>query len=292
VSTRLEDAGGIVPLLKASPKIERLQLEGYFLGADLVGVLDGCPCITTITGLTISLNHENEDNESPGEILFDLVFGEDTPRPQRGSLSDLKKALNQQWSKPARKDAPKKLGLVLLDPRIGAGGVQDAAAIASFSEWAADVNCELEWRAHGGSLTVNCSSSNATAHPAPDGHLYGEIARQLAAKATDVTLVLGGTAPLLQSWWDKLIFPCAKKLILCPTQQGASGPFVDSIPEWLTERDGEGETAASRCFPAVDSLEVSFDTLSPAEPARSPQQAQHAAGWALDSQDSQFLSSA
>mmetsp|Transcript_29823 Transcript_29823/g.86485 ORF Transcript_29823/g.86485 Transcript_29823/m.86485 type:complete len:353 (-) Transcript_29823:1256-2314(-) len=181
-------------------------------------------------------------------------------------LNDLKQALNPLWSKPENKDVPKKLGFVVRDATIGVDFGQGAVDGEAMSKWAAEVNCELEWRPEDvtsefeESLLIDCSSEAANAPHAPGG-FYADSARQLARKAPSVEVKLGGTA-LHSSWRDTLVFPRASTLSI-DFEEGASGSaVVESIPEWLIDREGEGQTAASRSFPHVELLKVHFSTLS------------------------------
>jgi len=198
--------------------------------ADFTASLNSCLNLTTIAGLDILMC-------------------------QFGRLNELKDALDQQWSKPEKKDLPKKLGFVVRDPTIDGEYGQGADGVQAFSRWAAEANCDLEWQPWD-TLRVGCNSDTVSGGlPAPVG-LYGEVARQLIAKTADVTLCVGGPR-FHPSWRDELIFPRAEKLTI--DADGASA--LDSIPEWLTEREGEGQTAASRHFPAVAHLEVFFGSF-------------------------------
>ncbi|CEL98560.1 unnamed protein product [Vitrella brassicaformis CCMP3155] len=246
-----EMATSLVRLLRTSPKMERLESsDGITFDdarwSDFLDALVGCPHLTTIAGIGIKMGHFVR-------------------------LCQLKNALDQNWSKPDKKQAPKKLGFVMLDdiPSIGVadmeafrrwmdyGQRQGAADMAGITKWAADVHCQIEWP-RVSLLTIDCSS-DATALPAPGGP-YGDIATPLAAKATEVSLKLGGTA-LHESWRGKLIFHNTKKLTI-NIKRGASASAVnDSIPEWLTEREG----ATSRHFPAVEQLTVHDLSLSLAD---------------------------
>jgi len=235
-------------LIKASPNIERLESEMMGFDdtqwADFTAALGRCPHIKAIIGLHIEMD-------------------------QLGRLNQLKQALNQHWAKTERRDVPKSLGFVVFDPNIGADCRQRAAGLEGISKWAAEVSCRLEWRLwrwldpSGGVITrlrVDCSSDAGTAHPAPGG-LYGEIVKQLAAEATQVWLRLGGT-PIHPSWRDKLVFTNATSLWLHTRGGPSTSDVVDSIPAWLAERDGAGQTAMSRSFPAVELLDVSVADLS------------------------------
>ena len=172
-------------------------------------------------------------------------------------------------------------------PWIGVDyGQQGAADIKAFSRWADDNKCQLGWRPSCGLTIIDCSNSDATAPPAPDG-LYGEITRQLAANATHVRngpnkrrsasdgapcvcvcvcmsmqlrLKLGGTA-LHESWRHKLIFNKAKHLIVNIKAGASASGVADSIPRWLSE----GQGATSRHFPAVEKLTVQSFSLSLAD---------------------------
>ncbi|CEM10960.1 unnamed protein product [Vitrella brassicaformis CCMP3155] len=232
-------SGSFTRLVERSPKIERLEAGFIHFGDDdwpnFLVALGGCPHLTHITGLGI-------------------------PGNQLDRIKELKEALNKHWAKQERKGVRKKLGFVVSSTMIHADCRQGAADLQGISEWAAEVSCELEWRPFGDSLTVDCSSDTEEASCAPDG-LYGEIAKQLASKATEVRLALGGTT-LHESWRDKLIFPRASSLGIEIKESSSGSSVVDSIPEWLTEREGEGEGATSRHFPAVEQLVVSFGELS------------------------------
>jgi len=238
-------SGCLTRLIKESPNVERLEAEMMRFDdpqwADFTAALGRCPDIKTITGLEIEMN-------------------------QFSRLNQLKQALDQHWAKPERKDVPKRLEFVS-EPNIGADCTQRAADLQVVGKWAAEVSCELEWRprrwllSSGGTRTrfmVDCSSDAGPAHPAPDGP-YGEKVKQLAAEAGEVWLLLGGT-PIHPSWRDKLVFSNATSLWL-RIKASASG-VVESIPTWLVERDGAGHIAASRSFPAVRHIDVSFRTLS------------------------------
>ncbi|CEL95907.1 unnamed protein product [Vitrella brassicaformis CCMP3155] len=244
-------------LIERSPKIERLEGDQIRVSdhwsastaaqrwSAFTAVLAKCPNITTITGIDIKMDHF-------------------------GRINELKNALDQHWTKPERKDVRKKLGFVVSESTIGVQYAQGGGADAEpIGEWAAGVSCKLEWRSSRDMLTVDCSSGAADAPRARDG-LYGDIARQLTAKARRVELQFGGTAPLDESWRDKLVFPKAKTLALS-SNGGARGPGVlDSIPTWLTEREGGGQTAASRCFPTVERLEVVGQLLTFADLPAAP----------------------
>ncbi|CEM06624.1 unnamed protein product [Vitrella brassicaformis CCMP3155] len=252
----------LVRLLRESPKIERLEFsDGITFDdarwSDFLDALVGCPHLTTIAGIGIKMKHF-------------------------GRLCQLKDTLDQNWSKPDKKEAPKKLGFVMVDyiSSIGVdyGQGQGAADMAGITKWAADVRCQIEWPRVSW-LTIDCSSA-ATARPAPGG-LYGDIATQLAAKAThvrsaqtrggerecirvsiffQVELELGGTA-LHESWRDKLIFHNTSKLTINIKRGASASAVVDSIPTWLTEREG----ATSRHLPAVKHLTVRGFCLSLAD---------------------------
>jgi len=56
--------------------------------------------------------------------------------------------------------------------------------------------------------------------------------------------MLGGTA-LHESWRDKLIFSNARTLTIDIKAGASVSEVVDSIPEWLTEREGEGQGRAA-----------------------------------------------
>ncbi|CEM01656.1 unnamed protein product [Vitrella brassicaformis CCMP3155] len=182
-------------------------------------------------------------------------------------ISQLKDTLSQHWSKADKRQVPKKLGIVVEDissigVRYGRG--KGAAVVAGVSEWAADVNCQIEcWPVCLGKLTIYCSTTAATAPPAPDG-LYGQIATWLAANATHVRVKFGGT-PLDESWRHKLIFHKAKKLTFNIKPGASASEVVDSIPTWLTERQGEGQQSTSRHFPAVEHMTVFPASLSLAD---------------------------
>jgi len=230
-----EDAEPLARLVERSPKIERLEASHieFITGAwaSFNTALSGCPHITTITGIAFE----------PDEI---------------DRVSQLKETLNQHWAKPESKDVGKKLGLVLkfasIDVSFGQGAA--AAGAEGINKWAAEVNCQVEWRPNRGELSINCSWEGANALPAPGGP-YSEIVTQLPAEATEVELELGGMA-LHPSWRDKLVFPKAKTLVIKADSSVTATRLVDSIPEWMTEREGGGQTAPSRSFPHVEQLSV------------------------------------
>ncbi|CEM32834.1 unnamed protein product [Vitrella brassicaformis CCMP3155] len=243
-----EDAASLVRLLNQSPKLERLEVDRIRVDdgqwADFTAALGRCPSLTTITALVIDI---------PSQF---------------GRLNQLKAALKSHWDKPEKKEVRKKLGFVVPNTSIGVGyGQQGMANMEAFRRWAADAKCEVDWQPAGrraNMLVIDCSSGAATALPAPSG-LCGQIATRMAANATEVRLELGGTA-LHESWRDKLIFTNTKKLTI--NKRGASASaVVDSIPTWLTERQGEGEGQGptSRCFPAVEELKMCCPSLSMAD---------------------------
>ncbi|CEM01723.1 unnamed protein product [Vitrella brassicaformis CCMP3155] len=240
------DAASLVRLLRESPKIEWLEADRItFDRTQLTNFRDAlarCPNLTAISSF---------------RVCFE----------QLGHISQLKDTLSQHWIKSDKKEVPKTLGIVvegisLIGVDYGRG--KGAADIAGVSEWATDVNCQIVcWPVCLGKLTIDCGSSDAIATPAPGG-LYGQIATRLAANATDVQLWLGGT-PLDESWRHKLIFHKAKKLTINIKRGASAAEVVDSIPTWLTERQGESQGATSRCFPAVEHLTVSSFSLSLAD---------------------------
>ncbi|CEM10914.1 unnamed protein product [Vitrella brassicaformis CCMP3155] len=221
-------------LLSTSTKMERLEAEYIMCEADFTAAVANWPNLTTITGIEIQM---------PDKFRHDLK--------DLGRINDLKDALNQHWGKPESKVVPRKLCFVVSDPMIDDEYGQGEDDLRGIAEWAAEVHCELEWRPRSG-LTVDCGETWG-APRAPTG-LYGEIAKQLASEATEVDLLLGGI-PLHRSWRDKLIFTHAKYIDICDTETSASD-VVASIPEWLTEREGEGQTAASRHFPALEHIHL------------------------------------
>jgi len=226
-----------VRLLRQSPKIERLEADWLIefdndQWAKFLDALAKCPFLTTVTGIGIGIDF--------------------------GCLTQLKDTLNRHWSQPEKKEVPKKLDFVV-DASIGVDyGQQVAFTIEAFRRWADDVKCQLDWRPSCESLTIDCSNSDAIAPPAPG--LYGEITRQLVADATGIVLKLGGTA-LHDSWRDKLIFHKARRISIFADEDARTSALIDSIPTWLTERNG----ATSRCFPAVEHLTVSSFSLSLAD---------------------------
>ncbi|CEM16638.1 unnamed protein product [Vitrella brassicaformis CCMP3155] len=225
----------LMHLVETAPAIERLEAERIWCDdskwGEFTAALGRCPQIKTIAGLDVGF----------------------------GRLNALKQALDRHWAKPEKKAVRKKLGLVVSSTIIGADCREEAADLGVTSKWAAEVNCELEWRP-AGELVIDCSEEASAASSAPHG-VFGEVVGQLVAKATSVTLRLGGS-PLHPSWRDKLIFPNAKSLSLQPVYGASTSAVVASIPEWLTERDGAGQIAASRCFPAVEQLDMYFQFLS------------------------------
>jgi len=226
-----------VRLLRQSPKIERLEADWLIefdndQWAKFLDALAKCPFLTTVTGIGIGIDF--------------------------GCLTQLKDTLNRHWSQPEKKEVPKKLDFVV-DASIGVDyGQQVAFTIEAFRRWADDVKCQLDWRPSCESLTIDCSNSDAIAPPAPG--LYGEITRQLVADATGIVLKLGGTA-LHDSWRDKLIFHKARRISIFADEDARTSALIDSIPTWLTERNG----ATSRCFPAVEQLTVRSSSLFLAE---------------------------
>ncbi|CEM01659.1 unnamed protein product [Vitrella brassicaformis CCMP3155] len=239
----------LVRLLETSPMIRRLEADSITFDNDddqwagFIPALAGCPHLTTLTGLQIKMD-------------------------QFGRINQLKDTLSKHCNTQEPKCAPKRLGFVVVDAEIGVDYGLRVADMEGISEWVADGHCQLDWLPESGPMTIDCSTTAATAPPAPDG-LYEEIATRLAANATHLRLKLGGT-PLHESWRQKLIFTKAKKLeIKFTTKQGvsASGAVEDSIPEWLAERqgDGEGRRSTSRCFPAVKELLVFSFSLSLAD---------------------------
>ncbi|CEM38966.1 unnamed protein product [Vitrella brassicaformis CCMP3155] len=202
-------------LLNGSPGIEhlegdhRIELDDDHW-ADFLAALGRCPNLNTITGLVIPIHRNNVT----------------------GRLNQLKAALNRHWGTPEKKEVPKKLGFVVENATID-------GATASREH----VKCRLDWWPARRPLLIDCSTMAATAPPAPGG-LYGEIATRLAANATEIKLMLGGTA-LHESWRDKLIFSNARTLTIDIKAGASVSEVVDSIPEWLTEREGEGQGRAA-----------------------------------------------
>mmetsp|Transcript_34933 Transcript_34933/g.86740 ORF Transcript_34933/g.86740 Transcript_34933/m.86740 type:complete len:471 (-) Transcript_34933:56-1468(-) len=227
----------LVSILEGAPRIERLETGPIEFDSDLwarfVSAVSNCPHITTITCMTIKMD-------------------------QFGRLNDLKQALDQHWSKPENRDVPRRLGFAVRGASIGVAYGQGADGVEAFDRWVTeDVNCALEWQTDWGGLALDYSSDAANALPAPGG-LYGEIARQLIAKTSSVTVKLGGTQSLHQTWRDKLVFPKAETLVIQAKEGASASAVVDSIPEWLV---GDGEGAVSRRFPAAQELYVYFPTL-------------------------------
>ena len=288
----------LVCLLETSPMIRRLEADSItfdddYQWAGFTPALGGCPHLTTITGLQIKMEQFGRLNQ-----LKDTLSKHWKTQEPKGALN--KKCIGAQGGliPPHLFHAgpPKRLGFVVADAEIGVDyGQQEAADMEAFSQWVADGHCQLDWLPESGPMTIDCSTTAATVPPAPDG-LYGQIAKRLAANATHVRnwpdkggrpsdwttrafrlcvkvrLKLGGTA-LHESWRHKLIFTRAKKLeIKFTTKRGASASgagvaLCRSVPEWLTERqgDGEGQQSTSRCFPSVKELLVFSFSLSLAD---------------------------
>jgi len=241
----------LVRVLEASPSIEELQCdrgsrpyicdEGTAFGdaqwADFIAALGRCPHIRTIDGLVISMDG------------------------QLGRLADLKNGLSQHWGKPETRGARKQLRFLVRRPSIGPEFGRQGVDIG---QWAAEVNCEVTWAPAGvlgRELTIDCGSDAGRAHPAPvPGSMYGQMATQLAAKATTVRLKLGGTA-LHSSWRGKLILPKATDLTIEITEGASASDVMNSIPDWLidTEGDDPAEGWASP-FSSVDDVDLHFGT--------------------------------
>jgi len=227
----------VVQLLKASPNIRHLSLSRANLHEDstwagFIAALKNCPHITTITGLELEIDSTDR-------------------------VSQLMDALSH-WKKPENKDVRKQLVLCSRDPLINWEYGQEGPAPADINKWAAEVGCDICWSAY--SVTVDCSFTPETAHPAPD-NVIGQVTKELAEGAQVVEVNLGGT-PLHESWRDKLVFPNAESLRIRAEQPAV----LDSIPGWLVDDEG----AVSRRFPAVESLDVSLDSPTFADMPAAP----------------------
>ncbi|CEM01721.1 unnamed protein product [Vitrella brassicaformis CCMP3155] len=250
------------------PNLRALRVGSIYESADLMALLDAMPMIERLEAACIGFYDEEQEAFLAllgGRPHLTTVTGLQTymeecyPSYRFGCENEVKKAVDANWSKQDNEGVPKKLGFVV--PRLWIGvdyGQQKAADVEAFRKWAEEVNCEVKWElGEDGGMNIDCSSSGATALPAPGG-FFGDFATQMAAKAKTVCLYVGGS-PLHESWRDKLAFPNAKKLFIEDHEMGVSASEAeDSIPTWLANDDADGERAACSGFPSVEHLSVGF----------------------------------
>jgi len=230
----------VVRVLETAPEIQQLEAAPIIFTdqewADFPVALGKCPHITSITGLKID---------------FDDVGRR---------ANQLKDALEPHWARPWRASVRKKLGFVVPRLSIGARRWEGGATTETFRWWAVAVGCHLEWRTRDNSMTIDCSSADGVSAPvltAPD-KLYGQIAAQLAAKATEVELKLGGR-PVHKLVGDMLVFAHAKTLTVRVKHGVSAAAVVESIPTWLPALPGRQQPI--RRFPSIERLIIWLPSL-------------------------------
>jgi len=236
-------ASTLVPLLNASPKIEQLETKARHPSKG------GCISLSKDTGELVPA-HDDTESEWPGFLsalqscpYLTTITG---MWLWSGESDRLKSSeMYSTHTGPTRKTM--RLEFVVSPSTAGDNLGQGAAAnVQAFRSWAAGVNCELKWRPVG-DFYVDCSSDAAEAPRAPGG-VMGDVASELAPKATGVDLRLGGT-PLHSSWSGVLSFPNAKWLRISVEEGASVSAAVGSIPTCLIDE-------TSRRLPAVQHLRI------------------------------------
>ncbi|CEM30740.1 unnamed protein product [Vitrella brassicaformis CCMP3155] len=222
---------GMSDIMEHAPKLKSLSIDCLFFDFD--SLVLGCPHLT------------------------DIELVQVCPYEFTSTLGKLKRALDPIWTKDSLKDVEKRLGLEF-DGRISVPFTdhllrptgRDQIGLPAFLDWAASVNCMVDWRAS--EVRVDCSRDLVTSPPAPTGFMT-KLIKDISSTAKHVTLQCGGK-PLHPSWAGLLVFTKATSLTVAGL---TSSRALSSVPQWMAAKSDT--TGGNRHLPNITTLHLGFD---------------------------------